>query len=124
VVLLPALLIGREQNKKVRMMKRKSIAFLLFVLMSGASAFAADEIVCKAKNELRPEYPEMARKLNLSGTARVEVTLTAAGTVSNTKILGGHPVLTTAAVQAIKLAKWEPPTAGNVCVATIRFTNN
>lgn len=70
-------------------------------------AFAADS-ARKVKEQVAPVYPEMAKTMNISGSVRLLVTVTAQGTVKSTKVLGGHPMLADAAVRAVKNWKYEP----------------
>lgn len=62
----------------------------------------------KIKTKVEPEYPELAVKARISGTARVELTVTAEGTVKDVKELGGSPILLAALVRAVKQWKYEP----------------
>jgi TonB family protein len=50
-------------------------------------------------------YPDLARRLNLRGTVRVEVCVLPNGTVKSAKALGGDPVLVQSAMAAI--GKWK-----------------
>lgn len=58
----------------------------------------------KLKSKVMPDYPTIARQLSLHGKVRIEATVSADGHVSNTTIVGGNPVLASAAVDAVK--KW------------------
>jgi TonB family protein len=62
----------------------------------------------KLKLSVPPEYPELARKMNIQGVARVLLTVTTDGRVVGVKELGGNPVLVAALVQAVKKWKYEP----------------
>jgi TonB family protein len=62
----------------------------------------------KLKLSVPPEYPELARKMNIQGVARVLLTVTTDGRVVGVKELGGNPVLIAALVQAVKKWKYEP----------------
>jgi TonB family protein len=62
----------------------------------------------KLKSGAPPEYPELARRMRLEGTARVLLTVSPDGGVSNIKELGGNPVLVASLVQAVKKWKYEP----------------
>jgi TonB family protein len=53
-------------------------------------------------------YPELAKKMNVQGTVKVEVMVAANGAVRSAKALGGHPLLIDAAVNAAKQMKFEP----------------
>jgi TonB family protein len=73
----------------------------------------------KAKLNTPPEYPELARKLNIEGTARVVAVVSADGNVSKVKELGGNPILLGALVQAVKNWKYEP--ADHESMVEVRF---
>jgi TonB family protein len=62
----------------------------------------------KVKTKVVPEYPEIARQLHLEGKVKVEVFISADGRVTDTKVIGGHPVLSQAAVEALKKWRFEP----------------
>ncbi len=62
----------------------------------------------KVKTQIEPVYPELAKTMHLTGTVRVEVTVNEQGTVKDTKVVGGNPVLADAAVKAVHKWKFEP----------------
>ncbi|MDT8067209.1 MAG: energy transducer TonB [Terriglobia bacterium] len=62
----------------------------------------------KVKTQIEPVYPELAKSMHLTGTVRVEVTVNEQGTVKDTKVVGGNPVLADAAVKAVQKWKFEP----------------
>jgi TonB family protein len=62
----------------------------------------------KIKYSVPPEYPELARKANIQGVARVLLTVAADGRVVAVKELGGNPVLVDALEQAVRKRKYEP----------------
>ena len=63
-----------------------------------------NEVVRRAKSRVQPEYPELARKMNITGTVKVEVVVAPNGKVKEAKVVGGHPLLANAALEAVK--KW------------------
>jgi TonB family protein len=67
-----------------------------------------DEIIRRAKSKVQPAYPELARKMQISGTVKIEVTVATNGTVKEARVVGGHPVLATAALDAAKKWRFEP----------------
>ena len=79
------------------------------------------EIVRRAKSKVQPEYPELARKMNITGTVRIEVVVAANGTVKDAKIVGGHPVLATAALEAVKKWRFEPAAMESSGVVDFKF---
>lgn len=62
----------------------------------------------KVKSLGRPQYPDLARKLNLSGVVKVEVIIAPDGKVKRTRVVGGHPVLAPEAERAAQQSEFEP----------------
>lgn len=62
----------------------------------------------RVKSLGRPQYTDLAKKLNLSGTVKIEVTVGADGKVKRTRVLGGHPVLAAEAEKAAMQSEFEP----------------
>jgi protein TonB len=55
-----------------------------------------------------PIYPSTARQYQISGVVKLEVKVAADGSVHGTKVLAGHPMLTSSAVDAVSHWKFEP----------------
>lgn len=73
----------------------------------------------KLKVSVPPEYPELARKMNIQGVARVLLTITQDGRVVGVKELGGNPVLVASLVQAVR--KWKYESADRESEIEVRF---
>jgi TonB family protein len=82
---------------------------------------ASGEIVRRAKSRVQPVYPELARKMNLSGTVKVEVVVAPNGTVKDAKVVGGHPVLANAALDAVRKWRFEPAAMESSGVVDFKF---
>ena len=78
-----------------------------------------DEMSRRAKTKVQPLYPELARKMNLSGTVKIEVVVAANGTVKDARVVGGHPVLAGAALDAAR--KWRFESAPGESSGVIDF---
>jgi TonB family protein len=78
----------------------------------------------KAKLSAPPDYPELARKMNIQGVARVLLTVNADGKVAGVKELGGNPVLLAALVQAVKKWKYEPAAHDSEIEVRFEFVQN
>lgn len=76
----------------------------------------------KLKTRVDPVYPTLARKMNLGGSVKVQVTIAANGTIKTAKAIGGHPVLIDSAVDAVKRWKYEPGAEDTVTVVEFKFT--
>jgi len=62
----------------------------------------------KLRTGMPPEYPDLARRMNIRGVAQVEATVAPDGSVTQVKELGGNPVLLDALRRAVKKWKYEP----------------
>lgn len=97
------------------------VALTAFVL--GLTVLShADDSARKVKIKVSPQYPELARKMNITGAVRLELLVSANGQVKAVKTLGGHPLLIDAAQNAVKQWKYEPGQEGTE-VVEIRFSN-
>lgn len=88
-------------------MKKLSKIALVFCAMALVLAIVSPAAAGedrKVKNQVSPVYPELAKTMHIQGTVKVEVTISTTGSVTNTKVVGGHPVLADAAVKAVQ--KW------------------
>ena len=82
---------------------------------------ALEEINRAVKVKVSPVYPELARKLKIVGVVRVEITVSANGSVKSAKLVGGHPVLANAALDAVKRWRFETAAAESTGVVQFRF---
>ena len=76
------------------------------VLLAGASAFSqtgsTDETRRKVKSKTAPTYPDLARRMNVSGKVKIEVVIAPDGHVKTTRVVGGHPLLVQTCQDALK----------------------
>ena len=87
--------------------KRYPLTFLVLALVLSfvTLAFAQER---KLKEQVSPQYPEMAKSMHIAGSVKVQVTIEPNGSVKETKLIGGHPLLADAAIRAISKWKYEP----------------
>jgi TonB family protein len=93
-------------------------------LVAPASAVGQEEVNRKLKSQVAPTYPELARKMNITGTVKVQVTIAPNGTVKTVKLVGGHPVLANAAMDTVKKWRYEPAKDETTTVVEFRFDPN
>jgi TonB family protein len=74
----------------------------------------------KVRSRIDPVYPDLARRMNVTGTVKVMVVIASNGSVKSAKPLGGHPLLIESAVEAVKKWKYEP--AAEETTTTVQFT--
>lgn len=83
------------------------VVTLAFCLISLGSVAHADGAGRKVKTKIAPSYPELAKKMHVSGSVRLEVLVAANGQIKSVKPLGGHPLLIDAAENAVKQWRYE-----------------
>jgi TonB family protein len=88
---------------------------------SGAQQAQSEEIVRRAKSKVQPAYPDLARRMNIVGTVKIEVVVAPNGSVKGARVVGGHPVLATAALDAAKKWRFEPASAESSGVIDFKF---
>jgi TonB family protein len=83
---------------------------LAVIVFSPASSLAQEQLEASRKivSKVVPVYPELANKMQMRGTVKVEVVVAPNGKVKFTQVLGGSPLLAKAAVDAIEKWKWGP----------------
>jgi TonB family protein len=95
-------------------------------LLSSVQAVAQDqtkteELSRKAKTRVAPVYPAVARRMSIAGTVRLAVVVAPNGTVKSSKPVGGHPILVSAAMDAMKQWKFEPGPTESSGIVEFKF---
>jgi TonB family protein len=103
---------ARFQNEDRQMHKNSPLvsswASALFVMaMSLYALTALGQDARKTVSNPPPVYPELAKRMNLNGVVKIELVVGADGQVKESKVLGGHPILVQAALQALRDWKYE-----------------
>jgi TonB family protein len=95
-----------------------AVASLLSAVALGQ---ADDELHRRVVSKVAPVYPAIARRssMNITGTVKVRVVVGKDGSIKESKILGGHPLLVNAALDALKKWKFEP--ANEESMGTVEF---
>ncbi|MFZ3341339.1 MAG: energy transducer TonB [Terriglobales bacterium] len=73
----------------------------------------------KILKKVVPEYPELARRMKIAGSVKVQLTIAPNGTVKDTKIIGGHPLLANAVIDAVP--RWRFETLAQSTTETLEF---
>ena len=97
------------------------VALLALFSVVPSSSFA-QATPRKLKTRVEPVYPDLARRNNITGSARVELLVTPDGRVKDVKVLGGNPVLVQAVTSAV--VKWRYEPAAEESSVVIKFDFN
>lgn len=97
-------------------------------ILSGVSSFAqtgsTDESKRKVKSRTSPIYPELAKRMNVSGKVKIEVVVSPDGHVKTTRVVGGHPLLVQACQDAVKEWKFVPAPEETTQIVEFEFRTN
>jgi TonB family protein len=100
-----------------------AVAALAAVLFWGGSGFSqtgsTDESKRKIKSKTAPAYPELARRMNVSGKVKIEVVIAPDGHVKSTRVIGGHPLLVQTCQDAVK--EWKFVAAAEETTQIVEF---
>jgi len=82
----------------------------------GPDSDAARKVVTR----VAPSYPELAKRMHIEGSVKIEAMVRPNGTVRTTRVIGGNPVLVEAASVAVSKWKFEP--AANETAEVVQLT--
>lgn len=81
---------------------------LLGALVLGAGLAHAASARRNVVSKVAPIYPELARRMHVSGVVVMHLTIQPDGSVSDAKVESGHALLSPAAQQAVRQWRFEP----------------
>ncbi len=65
-------------------------------------------IAANLVSQVRPVYPQLAKQARVQGVVVLEAEISKEGTIENLRVLNGHPLLTQAAIDAVKQWRYKP----------------
>ena len=113
--------------------KKRLLGFGLAMILGGSLAMtprataqenSQDSAKRKVKTKTVPEYPDLARQMKATGKVKIEATISADGRVTNTKVIGGSPLLVGAAMDALKKWRFEPAAKESIEVVEFDFSGH
>jgi TonB family protein len=110
-----------SQRTATALLAMLTLAVSLGPIQAGAQQTQSDDVIRRAKTKVQPAYPELARKMNIVGTVKIEVVVAPNGTVKEARVVGGHPVLASAALDAAKKWRFESAAAESSGVIDFKF---
>jgi TonB family protein len=101
------------------------LAGLLFLDAAAGTSLRAQEMQVSSSRKIvskaMPVYPELARKMHLEGTVKLQVTVAPGGAAKNIDVVGGNPVLARAAEDAVAKFRWTPAAEESKELVEFRF---
>jgi TonB family protein len=90
-------------------------------MIMSVAAFAASSGPRKVVVVAPTEYPTLARQMNVTGTVKIQAVVMPNGKVREAKVVGGHPLLTEAAMKSAKRWQFEPAAEETVEIVAVNF---
>jgi TonB family protein len=94
------------------------------VATSTPLAWGQAEIKRKTKSKVEAVYPELAKRMNITGVVKILITVSPNGSVKDAKLVGGHPLLANAALDAVKKWRYEAGPEESTGIVEFRFNPN
>lgn len=115
---------GDSKGRRVLGLGRRTVALLqgavlALVVVLGAPARAADERAVQSR--VAPVYPEIAKRLRISGVVHLEATVDAAGKVKDVRTVSGNHMLAVAAEEAVRGWKFVPGAGTSTVEVDLNF---
>jgi TonB family protein len=100
-------------------------AVLMFLVsLAAVGPSSAQEDGRRIKSKVPPSYPELAKRMGVTGVVKLLVTIAPNGTVKSAKVVGGHPLLVDPAMEAVRKWRYEPAATETTETVEFRFDNN
>lgn len=96
-----------------------SFVFVSFFVVLAIPAHAAGDRGIAAR--VAPVYPELAKRMKITGAVKVEATVDAAGKVTEAKAISGSKILEPAAEEAVRKWKFETGAASSTVEVEVNF---
>ncbi len=120
------------QTNAIRASYRSSnvLRTLLVLALTAGSVFAQApptvktvklEKTRKVVHKVEPVYPQDLKRLGIGGIVKLDLQISAKGTVDKVAIVGGNPILADAASRAVKQWQYEPADASSSMILNVEF---
>ncbi len=93
--------------------------FVFCFLETGAAQEASRKVIAKTV----PNYPELAKRMHVTGKVRLEVVIAASGAVKTASLVGGSPVFEKSAIEAVKQWRFEPAQKDTKAIIVLEFAD-
>jgi TonB family protein len=108
-------------NSQPRLRNVCSAACFLILGAIQPLAVSSQDLAPKPLKKVLPEYPDALKKMGISGTARLRITIATDGTVKDLEVLGGSAILAESASKAVKQWRYPASEKQRIAVVTVEF---
>jgi len=111
---------GFSMRERGSVVKRLAYVLCLAGICFCVTCLQAQE-ARKALSQAQPDYPELAKRMRLQGTVKVQIIIGTDGVIKNTKVVGGNPVLVESTLEALKKWKYAPSSSETTTMLEFNF---
>jgi len=102
--------------------RRFPFAGLLLTVMF-VCVLSAQEPSRRVIAKTAPSYPDLAKRMHVTGKVKLEAVIAAGGAVTGARLVGGNPVFEKSAVEAVKQWRFEPAQKETKTVIVLEFAD-
>ena len=107
----------KRDRTKGRILGGALLALALFLGVGNSQAQEGRKILSNPT----PTYPEVAKRMRLVGTVKVQIVIGSDGKIKETSFVGGHPVLVNAVEETLKSWKYAPGSGQTTTLLEFNF---
>lgn len=112
---------GIGERMKTTMKNWRAAWVMLVIGMSLSGPRLAAQEHRKVVSHPAPAYPEIARKMQLTGVVKVQVVIAPDGQIKETKVIGGHPIFVSIVQDTLKNWKYAPASGETTLMLEFNF---
>ena len=117
------MLVAERRNRGFVGWARSFYLTVLLLTLVFIGVLSAQEPSRKVIAKTAPTYPELAKRMHLTGKVKLEIVIAAGGTVTAARLVGGNPVFEKSAVDAVKQWRFEPDQQQTKAAIVLEFAN-
>jgi TonB family protein len=96
----------------------KHILLCMVLMVGGVSAAQTERKVVRREE---PQYPDIAKRMNLHGAVKLKIWISPDGAVRRLEYVGGHPILAASALKAVKNWHYETASKESNTVVILKY---
>ena len=108
----------RHRRAGVRLLQAAALMLVVALALEGRAEERA------VKSRVSPVYPEIAKRMRITGIVKLEVLVDATGNVTDVKAVSGNHMLSTAAEEAVRKWRFVPGPESSTISLNINFDLN
>jgi TonB family protein len=110
-----------HMNSRSRLLNVRTIAGFALLLCLAPLPSSSQESAPKPLKKVIPEYPEVLKRMGVSGIVRLRVTIGPDGSIKEIEVRGGSAIFTESVSKAVKQWRYPPSDKARVADVSVEF---